>query len=390
MAPRFQDIVEELPRYREVAASMREVLLANLVLIGEIPAPTFEEGARISFLQNRFSECGLHNTSTDEAGNGFGILPGEEGGAAIAVLAHADTPYPADVDHTISVQPDRVLGAGVADNSLGLAVLTSLPTLLERLEVKLRCDLMLMGTVNSLGRGNLRGLSFFLENSPVSPKAAICVEGIQLGRLSIGSIGMLRATIKCSMPEEYDWTRFGAAGAIQTINEVINKMTAIELPKKPRSSIVMGAIKAGNSFNTVAKQGELQFEIRSESADIVKRIADQIKDIVDEVSSETESNVTLDVVAHREPGGIPFAHPLSKRTRAIMQALDVEHRMLPSTSELSAFIEKAIPAVTVGITTGEKVSETRELVRIEPMATGLAQLLGMILAIDGGFCDERK
>ena len=73
-----------------------------------------------------------------------------------------------------------------------------------------------------------------------------------------------------------------------------------------------------------------------------------------------------------------------------MQTLGVEHRTSPSTSELSEFIDREIPAVTVGITTGERLAEKGEMIYIEPISTGMAQLLGMILAIDGGFCDGRK
>jgi hypothetical protein len=57
---------------------------------------------------------------------------------------------------------------------------------------------------------------------------------------------------------------------------------------------------------------------------------------------------------------------------------------------LSAFIDRDIPAVTVGITSGEHVGESRETVDIEPMSTGLAQIVAMLVAIDGGFCDEHQ
>ena len=38
----------------------------------------------------------------------------------------------------------------------------------------------------------------------------------------------------------------------------------------------------------------------------------------------------------------------------------------------------------------EHLAELKETVMIEPIVTGLAQLVGILLAIDGGFCDERK
>jgi hypothetical protein len=51
-------------------------------------------------------------------------------------------------------------------------------------------------------------------------------------------------------------------------------------------------------------------------------------------------------------------------------------------------IARGIPAVTIGITEGERLQEPRETVLLEPMFTGLTQLVAVLLAIDGGFCNE--
>ncbi len=390
MGQKFQDILDQLPQFKRCAEEVRETLLGNLVLIGEIPAPTFGEAERVHFLQNRFAECGLHNCSTDERGNALGVLPGQSGEESILIVAHADTLFSDQRDHTITVQTDKVIGPGVADNSLGLAVLATLPTLFDRVGIRLQSDVILMGATRSLGRGDLEGLRFFLANNKLPIRAGVCIEGVQLGRLSIGSIGMLRGEIVCSVPDEYDWTRFGAAGAIQTINEVINRINAIQLPRRPRATIMLGSIEGGTSFNTIATRTALRFEIRGEDADIVEEVRQQIADIVEEMATKTESSITFEVYARRHPAGLPFAHPLSRRTRKIMKTLGVEHRTSPSTSELSEFLDREIPAVTIGMTTGERLATEEEVIDMAPISTGVAQLMGMILAIDGGFCDGRK
>jgi len=376
-----------LPRIRKGAMEIREILLANLVMLGEIPAPTFGEERRIGLVVQRFSECGLQNCSTDEVGNGLGLIPGEKDNN-ILVVAHADTVYPASVDHTMNLRADRIAGVGVGDNSLGLAVVVTLPTLLEYLDIQLKSTVVLMGTSRSLGRGNLEGLKFFLNNRALPLRAGVCVEGVQLGRLSFSSIGMLRAEITVTVPDEYDWTRFGATGAIITLNDVINRISRIRLPRRPRTEVILGSIEGGKSFDTVATQALLRFEIRSESGAMVSEIKQEIDDIVAEVSSKTGAEVSLNIIARRRPGGIPFGHPLARRTRSIIRALNLTPRMSPSMSELSAFVERRIPAVTVGITAGERLNEPGEVVGIEQIFTGIAQVVGILLAIDDGFCDE--
>ncbi|MGE4488874.1 MAG: M20/M25/M40 family metallo-hydrolase [Kiritimatiellales bacterium] len=384
------EIIADIPAIRETCVSLRETLLANLVMIGEIPAPTFHEDARVSFLLQRFSECGLTNTSSDECGSGFGMVPGQNRERNILLLAHADTVFSERRDHTVSVHAGHISGPGIADNSLGLAVLATLPTLLERLNVELDAGLILMGAARSLGRGDLEGVRFFLDHNKVPVTAGICVEGVQLGRLSYASAGMLRGEITCCVPEEYDWIRRGTTGAILVVNEVINRILGIPLPRKPQTSIVLGSLEAGAGFNIIPTEATLRFEVRSESADIVRQIASELDDIIEDVTSQTGAEVTLDIVARREPAGLAIGHPLVKQTREIMSALDLRPHITPSISELSALISHGIPAVTLGITEGERLHEQRETVLLEPMFTGLAQLVAVLLAIDGGFCDEAE
>ncbi len=382
-------IIAKLPEYKKKLKGLKEILLSNLVMVSEIPAPTFEEEKRVEFILDRFGEAELQNSSTDEAGNAVAILPGSEGKDNILVVAHVDTIYSAKVDHTITIQPEYAIGAGVGDNSLGVAVMLTLPQILSHLNLELKSNLILLGASRSLGRGDLEGLRFFLSNTKLPIVSGISVEGIQLGRISYSSIGMIRGEIICSVPEEYDWTRFGAVGAIITINEVINRILEIPIPKRPKTTIVFSSIMGGTtSFAKIPKSAVLRFEIRSESGEMVHTILQQIEDIAADVSYGSGAEITIDIFSQRQPGGIGFSHPLTKSVRDIMRALNIKPRISPSTSELAAFINQEIPAVTLGITNGERRDDDKEVIEIEPIFTGLAQLVGVLLAIDRGYCSE--
>ena len=380
-------IIRELSRFRTAAEELRDLLLSYLVMIGETPAPTFEEEERIEFLCQRFAEANLQQCSTDEVGNALAVLPGEKGKHSIVLVAHADTIFSKKLDRTVSLRADRVIGPGVGDNGLGLATLLTLPALLEKLDVSLESDLVLVAATRSLGRGNLEGLRFFLDNYTQPIRAGVCVEGAQLGRLSYASIGMLRGEITVTVPEAYDWTRFGTTSAIEALTRVINAIAEIPIPQRPRTRIIIGSLEAGSSFNTIPTQAVLRFEARSESAEMVDQLRQRIEDIIVNVSSRTRAHVTLDILARRKPGGMGFGHPLVRCMGCIIGGLQIEPRLAPSTSELSAFISRKIPAVTIGISTIENVHKLTETVHIAPISTGIAQLIGLLLAVDGGFCD---
>ena len=384
----FKNILASLPDYEKKLTELRETVLANLVMISEIPAPTFSEQRRVEFILNRMTEYGVQNTSTDEVDNALGVLPGTSGDKNILIVAHLDTYIEKTIDHTITVQTNRVTGPGVADNGMGLAIMTSLPAIMEFLDINLESNLILMGSSRSLGRGDIEGLRFFLSNTGLPLSAGICVESVKLGRISYTSIGMIRCEISYSIPEEYDWTRFGAVGSIVVINDVINHILEIPIPRRPRTSIVLGSIHGGTGYGKMATNAALRFEIRSESAEMALNLRDQIDHIVAEVSSNTGAEISFDVFAQRKPGGIPFTHPLVKNATEVMRSLEVKPRISPSTSELSGLIDHGIPALTIGITDGENIGLQGEFIYIDPIYKGISQLLGVILATDKGYSDE--
>ena len=72
----------------------------------------------------------------------------------------------------------------------------------------------------------------------------------------------------------------------------------------------------------------------------------------------------------------------------MLEDQDITPRYEPSSSELAALINDDIPAITIGLTkSGEKEQET-EHIEIEPIFKGLAQLVALVMAIDGGYTDE--
>lgn len=380
--------LDQVRRIPVLLESAREMLLANLVMTAEVPAPPFDESDRISFLKQRFTECGLQNCSSDEVGNAVAILPGEDAERNILVTAHVDTPFARSVNHTLFVDTDRVTGPGVADNSLGVAVLATLPTVLEKLEIRLRSNLILMGASRSLGRGNLGGLRFFLANNELPLAAGVVVEGARLGRLNYGSLATLGGEVVCRAHGNDDGDEDESPGAILLLNHLIDRLEGIELPVETRTRLVLGEVQGGTSFKTPARKATLRFQARSESGDALHKVEEQIREIVEVVGAEEAgASVGFEVVSRCNAGGLTADHPLVLETRRIMASLGITPLPEPYSSAVSSFIERGVPAVTVGITTGSNLNETDEWVAVEPMLRGMAQVIGMLLAIDGGCCE---
>ena len=67
--PTQQELIEA--RLKELSTR----ILANLVMVGQIPAPTGDEKARARYMIDRFNSLGLEDVGQDEAGNVFAKFP---------------------------------------------------------------------------------------------------------------------------------------------------------------------------------------------------------------------------------------------------------------------------------------------------------------------------
>jgi acetylornithine deacetylase/succinyl-diaminopimelate desuccinylase-like protein len=359
----------------------REMLLANVVMISEIPAPTFGEEERISFLNQRFTESGLDSTSIDELGNGVAILPGSDGKRTILLTAHADTPFSASENHSCTLDTGRILGSGVADNSLGLAVLATLPTILEGLDIQLKNDLIFLCSTCSLEQGNQRGLRFFLSNTNRSITAGLAIEGASIGRLHYRSMASLGGMISCHVSR-----KVSQKSAIEVLNQVINRLVRIELPEETHTGLVLGEISGGASYKIPARNAQLLFQLRSDDDETVADLRRQINVILDDEAREKGVSCHLEGIARTRAGGLESDHPLVFLTRRVMTELGIRSRESVYSAIMSAYGEHEIPAVCIGITEGDNINYPDEYVEIEPILTGVAQLIGVLMAIDGGCC----
>lgn len=373
-------ILKTLPRYHRDLQEMRDFLLANTLMFGEIAAPTFREEERIQFLKDRFNEGGLTNISIDELGNGMATLPGQSGKSNILVVSRADTPFSLETNPVVTVHKDYFEGPGVGNSALGLAVIATLPQALDALDIVLESNLILMGATQSQGAGNLAGIRFFLDNNTHPISSAICLKGLTLGRLSYSSLGIAKGEITCSVAEK------GRKNAISSLMAVINGMEKIHLPEDSCSEVILGSLSGGTSYNVAPSTVLLRFEIRSKDEAVIYKALEQLREITDGVSRQTGSQIMLNIIARVHRGSLDERHPLIGTTRQILDALELEPREVPSSDELSALISKGIPSITLGLTTGKNAYALNEIVFIDPIFTGLAQLIGLLEAIDKGCC----
>lgn len=386
----MDNILKRIPAFVDQIKEIQEIIISNIVLIGQTPAPTSYEKARTEVFLERLSDAQTDYCATDDHNIPIGIIKGGTEGSRppIFVVAHIDTFMDADIDHNYIVRKTTISGPGILDNSLGVGVLASLPLIFKHLDLKFESDIVLTGVPQSIGKGNLQGIRQLLNTWDGPIRGAVIVEGEKLGRLNYYSEGIIRGEITCNVAATGGWEHRYKPNAIIILNKVIDEILAMELPQRPRSRVIIGKINGGFKHGVIAYHARLGFEIQSDSEDMVKRMHSEIEDIVNGIAHENHVSLELNIISNLTPATLRYKHPLVKSTVSIMKALGIQPASDSSESELSIFLGKKIPAITLGVSEGKNVHLKTASMKIKPMFTGIAQIIGVIMAIDSGVCDE--
>ena len=381
--------LEALPLFVDKIREIREIIISNIVLLGQIPAPTFHEKRRAEHLVERLAEFQVDECAIDDYGNPIGVIRGTSPTKPpIFVVAHLDTFSEVRDDLHYEVTDKIISGIGVSDNSAAVGVLVSLPEIIKRLNLQFTSDIVLVAPILSLARGNLEGVRKLLSHWPSPIRGAICLESIELGRLNYYSYGMIRSEISCSIAVQEHGRHRYEPNAILVLNEVINAILGLGLPQKPRTQIVIGRIAGGFDHGKIAYDATIGFEIRSDSDDMVKVLYADIRDIVEGINKMFKVELKLNRISNLNATRLNYNHPLIKCASQILNRLGVEIFSEPSESALSIFLHKKIPAITLGITWGDNFHQNDAMIEIEPMYKGIAQVTALLMAIDNGVCDE--
>ncbi|MCP4110874.1 MAG: M20/M25/M40 family metallo-hydrolase [Desulfobacteraceae bacterium] len=385
----MDNYLDKLPSFVSTVKEIREIIISNIVLIGQIASPTFHEEKRAGYLLERFAQFQVDECTTDSFGNPIGVIRGtSDSKPPIFVAAHIDTFFHKETYHNFVVTENTITGPGVLDNSAGVGVLASLPELISKLDIRFESDIVLAGVRQSIGKGNLGGIRHLLNSWKGPVRGAICMETGGLGRLNYYSDGMVRCEIDCHISIKNEWEYKFKPNAILILHEVISEILAMRLPQRPRARVIIGKISGGFKHGVIAYEAKLGFEIQSNSDEMVESVYNDIRDIADGISHEYAVDLKLTTISNQKASRLKYNHPLVKSAVTVMEKLDLEPISEHSESELSAFLSRGIPAITLGITHGDNIHQENAMIKIEPMYKGISQILAVLMAIDNGVCDE--
>ena len=255
------------------------------VSICEIPAPPFKEERRAAEMKKRFEALGLRNVRIDSIGNVIAERPGTGGGPVVIFAAHLDTVFPEETDVRVKREGTLMRGPGIGDDCRGLAVLLSVAKAMAAGNVRTLGTIYFVANVGEEGPGNLRGVKHLFAKPPAKIDYFISVDGTGLG-LTSRAVGSNRYKVSYKGPGGHSYGAFGMPSPIHALGRAIAKISAIQVPKTPKTTFNVGIVEGGTSVNTISPLGSMDVDLRSESPEELAKVDALFRRAVDEALAE--------------------------------------------------------------------------------------------------------
>ncbi|RMF53107.1 MAG: M20/M25/M40 family metallo-hydrolase [Chloroflexota bacterium] len=354
-------------------------ILAEAIAIQQIAAPTFEEAQRATYVQARFSALPqLDSLARDDLHNVYARLRGTEPNRpALLVSAHTDTVFSLNTPLTISQTDETICGAGIGDNSLGVAALLGAAELLSQSQVRLPADIWFVANSREEGLGNLDGIRAVYARLGKQLGHAIVIEGMALGHVYIGGIAVKRLRIACHTEGGHSWLHFGRPSAIHHLMRLGAQIAALRPPESPRSTYNIGLIQGGRSVNTIADEAALWLDLRSETREGLAALERSVLNLL-ELNRTNGVRFEVTTVGDRPAGSLPRSHPLVSLAHEALTYLGLTPTFECGSTDANALLAHGLPTITIGITRGGNAHRSDEFIEKAPVLEGMWQLLLLI------------
>lgn len=336
----------------------QERTFASQIRIAEIPAPTFHEGERARFIAAEFRRLGLANVEIDKQGNVLGWRAGETSDAFV-LAAHLDISFAVGVDTKVRHEGERWFGPGLGDDSRGLAALLNIVEAMNDAQIRTRRTILFLANVGEEGLGDLNGVRYLFKESPFRDRLRefISIDGADPSRIVNGGTGVKRYRVTLTGPGGHSYGNFGRPSPIHAAGRIIDRLSDMDVPSKPRTTFNVGTISGGTVVNAIAETCSFEVDLRSDDPGVLDRIEAKLFEAVrtgvaDENKARAASGTSLKsdmkLVSDRPAGQTPAENPLVRAAADAAAALGQKPQLEFSSTDSNIPIAMKIPAITMG------------------------------------------
>lgn len=324
--------------------------------ICEIPAPPFKEAVRAEEFRARLVSLGVKNVRIDREGNVIGEIRGARPGPTVVLSGHLDTVFPEGTNVKVTRDGTKLIGPGIGDDCRGLAVTLATARQLISSKIPFAGRVLVVGIVGEEGAGNLRGTRA-LFNGPLkdSIDVFLSVDGTGIA-ITNGGVGSNRYRVSYVGPGGHSYGAFGMPNPIHAMGRAIAKIADLEASASPKVTFNVGMVSGGTSVNSISATGDMDIDLRSESATALAAIDAKLQAALRDALREErarwpQSKVALDLkidtIGLRPAGSTPDTAKVVRTAQAAANVMNLYAPLVISSTDSNIPMNLGIPAVTL-------------------------------------------
>jgi tripeptide aminopeptidase len=376
----------------------KQILQWQMELV-RVAAPPFGEGPRAERLCALFADLGLEEAHIDEAGNAMARRRGAgPGGRCVLLSAHIDTVFPADTPIEPRLDGSKLSAPGACDNGAGVAAMVAIAAALQRAQIAMACDLVLIGNVGEEGEGDLRGMRHVYRNGGAPDRetiaAHIVLDGAGHEAAVTHALGSRRFLVTVTGPGGHSWTDAGRPNPIVILSRAIQRFSEIVLPDAPRTTVNVGTIDGGTAVNAIPERAAARFDLRSTDREQLIRLEVELHRAVEDAALAAETGrrgsqravrFSIEKIGDRPAGQLAEGSALLEMLRAVDRHLGIRTEQRIASTDANIPLSLGVPAMSLGGGgEGGGIHTRGEWFDARGRELGLRRLLVLLLAAAAG------
>ena len=314
----------------------------------------------------------------DSLGNVFARLPGKQKKAKpLIVSAHLDTVFPNSINLQVKKETGRIVAPGIGDNSLGVAALFGILWSLRERNIEWAHDVWFVANVGEEGLGDLRGMRGVVERFDKNVIGYLVLEGLALGHIYHRAIGVRRYRVTAKTAGGHSWSDYGQPSAVHELAALVTQLTAIRLPREPRTTMNVGTFGGGTGINVLASEAKFDLDLRSEDPASLSKLVYQVEELF-RFADRDGVKVLAEIIGQRPAGEISAEHPIVKLAVNCMHEQGLSGVLTAGSTDANIPLSRGIPAVVMGITTGGGAHTTHEYIDLDPIEKGMDSVVRFV------------
>ena len=273
-------------------------LLTLLQTLCKIPAPTGTEQARAVFCKAWLEEHGAKGVVIDSAKNVVFPINCEGSNNITVFAAHTDTVFPDLAPLPYSEDEEKIYCPGVGDNTAHMAVLLLVAKYFIQHQLSPKDGVLFVFNAGEEGLGNLNGTRTLFSDYAGRIGRFVSLDA-KLGVMNTRTVGSHRFEVTLNTRGGHSFMDFGEKNAIAELSKIVEKIYAIEVPKKGDSNTTynVGTITGGTSVNPIAQRATMTCEYRSDNIECLAMMEEKFAEIF--FAAELENDITVQRIGER-------------------------------------------------------------------------------------------